>query len=176
MRADARPPCGAMAKRRDTLAAASAGADRWMGACLGLSGALLLAGLWLPALTVSAFFHSEQYSLAGAVFGFAAAGDWFLFGLTFLFTVLLPLAKVAACLALWFAAPRGAGARLADGLAALSRWSMVDVFIVALVVLVVDGQLLTSADIHAGIVVFTAGVLLSGWAARRVARLAAAAR
>lgn len=161
-----------------TLAAASRGSDRWLGLWLGLSAALLLAGLFLPAVTLSRFFFSEQYSLAGAVFGFAAAGDWFLFVVTFAFSIVFPVGKVATCLALWFAVPPGASwaARLADALAALSKWSMLDVFIVALVVLVVDGRVLSSADVHAGVVVFTAGVLLSAWAARRVGAAAAAAR
>ena len=167
-----------MADRRATLSAAAGGADRWVGAWLGLSGVLLLAGLFLPAVTLSRFFFSEQYSLAGAVFGFAAAGNWFLFLVTFLFSIVFPLGKVATCLALWFVvppAPRGWGARLSAWLAALSQWSMVDVFIVALVVLVVDGQLLSAADVHVGVVAFTAGVLLSTWAARRIGRLAAGA-
>ena len=38
---------------------------------------------------------------------------------------------------------------------------MVDVFAIALVVLVMNGRLLTSADIDAGVGMFAAGVLLS---------------
>ena len=96
-------------------------------------------------------------------------GQWFLFLVTFLFTVAFPLAKIAVCLALW-AGPGGGGAavKLAEWLSALSRWSMVDVFIVALVVLAVDGRVFGAADVHAGVIVFAAGVLLSTWAARRV--------
>lgn len=159
---------------RAAFAALRARADRWIGAWLVLSGVLLAAGLFLPAVTVGGFFLAESYSLAEAVFGFAARGQWLLFALTFLFSMAFPLGKVALCLALRIAAPAG-GARLAGWLAALSRWSMVDVFIVALVVLVVDGQLLTTADVHSGVAAFAAGALLSGWAARRTVALAAAA-
>jgi len=35
----------------------------------------------------------------------------------------------------------------------------------------VDGRLLSSADIHAGVVAFTAAVLLSTYAARRIGAL-----
>lgn len=163
-----------MGTPRAALAALRARADRWIGAWLVLSGILLAAGLFLPAVTIGGFFLAESYSLAEAVFGFAARGQWLLFALTFLFSMAFPLGKVALCLALRFAAPAG-GARLAGWLAALSRWSMVDVFIVALVVLVVDGQLLTTADVHSGVAAFAAGALLSGWAARRTVALAAAA-
>lgn len=166
--------------KRHARVALGAAADRWIGAILALSGVLLAAGLLLPALTLSRFFFTQELSLAAAVFAFARGGDWFLFAATFVFTIAFPLGKVAVCLALWYGVPaRGGGAwaaRLAGWLSALSRWSMVDVFILALVVLVVDGQLLTSADLHAGVVVFAAGVLLSTWAARRTAALAPARR
>lgn len=159
-----------MAERAARRGERRRGAHLRLGALLALSGALLAAGLFLPAITLGPVFFAERVSLAGAVFGFAAAGQWFLFLITFAFTVAFPLAKVAVCLALWATPRRPGGAaavRLAGWLAALSRWSMVDVFIVALVVLAVDGRVFGAADIHAGVIVFSAGVLLSTWAARR---------
>ena len=159
-----------MAERAVKRGARRRGAHLRLGALLALSGALLAAGLFLPAITLGPVFFAERMSLAGAVFGFAAAGQWFLFLITFAFTIAFPLAKVAVCLALWATAPRRPGAaavRLAGWLAALSRWSMVDVFIVALVVLAVDGRVFGAADVHAGVIVFAAGVLLSTWTARR---------
>jgi paraquat-inducible protein A len=158
-----------------TLAARSAGADRLVGVWLVLAAGLLGAGLFLPAVTVRRFFLAKQYSLAGGVFAFLEGGDWFLFAVTFAFTILFPVAKVAVCLALWFVV-RGASpqaARLAQLLAALSKWSMLDVFIIALVVLVVDGRLLSSADVHAGVIAFTGAVLLSTYAVRRITVLLA---
>ena len=49
---------------------------------------------------------------------------------------------------------------------------MLDVFIIALVVLVADGRLLTGADIRVGAIVFSASVLVSTWAVRRLSLLA----
>ena len=166
-----------MGHRGATLAARSRGPDRLTGVWLALSALLLGAGLFLPAVTFGRLFFSEEHSLAGAVFGFAASGNWFLFLLTFTFSIAFPLGKVAACLALWFAVPPGArwAPRLAEWLGTLSRWSMADVFVIALVVLAVDGRILDSADIHVGVPAFAAGVLLSAWAARRVGVMAAAA-
>ena len=165
-----------MAERATERGERRRGAHLRLGALLALSGALLAAGLFLPAITLGPVFFAERVSLAGAVFGFAAAGQWFLFLITFAFTVAFPLAKVAVCLALWATPRRPGGAaaavRLAGWLAALSRWSMVDVFIVALVVLAVDGRVFGAADIHAGVIVFSAGVLLSTWAARRTVAMA----
>lgn len=159
------------AGKRDSLAAAAGGgANRLLGPALALSAALLAAGMLLPAITVRRLFMANEFSLAEAVFSFLEAGDWFLFLITFVFTMAFPIGKVAVCAGLWFLAPRGSGraARLAHWLASLSKWSMLDVFVIALMVLVVDGRLLDSADVHAGVIAFTAGVLLSAWAARRI--------
>ncbi|MDP7486631.1 MAG: paraquat-inducible protein A, partial [Alphaproteobacteria bacterium] len=154
----------------ETLASSSTGADRWMGVWLGLSALLVCAGLFLPAVTVRRLFLSEEYSLAEGVYSFLVAGDWFLFLVTFAFTIVFPISKVGVCLALWFLSPRGSqrSVKFAGTLASLSKWSMLDVFVIALMVLVVDGRLLDSADIHVGVVAFTGGVLLSAWGARRI--------
>ena len=65
-----------------------------------------------------------------------------------------------------------AARRLLAWLSVVSKWSMLDVFIIAVTVLVVDGQLLTSADIHAGIIFFAAAVLLSTFSVRQLSALA----
>ncbi len=153
-----------------TLATLSRGADRLVGVWLVLAAGLLAAGLFLPAVSVERFFLTKEYSLAEGVFGFLASGDWFLFMVTFAFSILFPIGKIVACLALWFFVRRDhpLTARLSGWLAALSKWSMLDVFIIALVVLLLNGRLLSSADVHSGVIAFTAAVLLSTYAARRI--------
>ena len=153
-----------------TLAAQSRGADRLVGIWLMLAAGLLAAGLFLPAVSVHRFFLTKEYSLAEDVFGFLASGDWFLFLVTFVFSILFPVGKIAVCLTLWFFVRRDhpVTARLSGWLSALSKWSMLDVFIIALVVLLLNGQLLSSADVHSGVIAFTAAVLLSTYAARRI--------
>lgn len=162
------------AKRNTTLAASARGSDRLVGFWLLAAAVLLGAGLFLPAVTLRQFYVFEkQYSLAEGVFSFAEAGDWFLFVVVFAFSILFPIAKILVCLALWFVVPSDAPitGKLSGWLATVSKWSMLDVFIIALMVLLVDGHLLSSADIHAGVVAFTAAVLLSTYAARRIGAL-----
>lgn len=158
-----------------TLAALSRGADRLVGAWLVLAGVLLCGGLFLPAVSVQRFFLTREYSLAEGVFGFLASGDWFLFLVTFVFSILFPVGKIGVCLALWFFVRRDhpLTARLSGWLTALSKWSMLDVFVIALVVLLLNGRLLSSADVHSGVIAFTAAVLLSTYAARRINVLSA---
>ena len=162
------------AKPKTTLAASTRGSDRLVGFWLLAAAVLLGAGLFLPAVTLRQFYVFEkQHSLAEGVFAFAEAGDWFLFVVVFAFSILFPIAKILVCLALWFVVPSAATitGKLSGWLATVSKWSMLDVFIIALMVLLVDGRLLSSADIHAGVITFTAAVLLSTYAARRIGAL-----
>lgn len=156
------------------LAKRATGLDRAAGPALLVSLALLVAGLLLPAITIRSFGFARDYSLLDSVLGFLDQGDWFLFAVVALFSIAFPLGKIATGLTFWYLldGAHPAAPRLLDGLSALSKYSMLDVFIVALVVLVADGRLLTSADIGIGTIVFSLAVLLSTWAIWRLAGLA----
>lgn len=151
------------------------GLDRWLGLVLVAALVLLVLGLFLPAIEISSFFFlSREFSLFEGVFSFLEAGDYFLFAVTFAFSILFPAFKVVTGLVLWHAGDiTGSSARsLLNGLAVASKWSMLDVFIIALVVLVADGRLLSGADIRIGVIIFSASVLVSTWAVRRLSLLA----
>lgn len=150
--------------------------DRVQGAILLGALALLAAGLFLPAITVRKLVFSEQYSLLGGVIAFFEAGDYFLFAVTLIFTVLFPVSKVLLGLALWLngGASTPGARRLLEALALVSKYSMLDVFIIALTVLVLNGQLLTSAEVHSGVIAFAGAVVLSTWGIRRLGTRTAA--
>ena len=156
------------------LAKRATGADRVAGPILLVSLALLVAGLLLPAITIRSFGFSHDYSLLDSVFAFLGEGDWFLFAVVALFSIVFPLVKIVTGLACWYAVDAGGltARRMLDGLGALSKYSMLDVFVIALVVLVADGRLLSSADIGVGAMLFSLAILLSSWAIWRLARLA----
>ena len=159
---------GALRERAD-------GFDRWLGFVLLAALVLLGFGLFLPAIRISSFiFISRELSLFSSVISFLEAGDFFLFVVTLVFTVLFPIFKIVTGLVLWHASDiSGTPARsLLNGLAVASKWSMLDVFMIALVVLVIDGRLLTGANIEAGAIVFAVSVLTSTWAVRRLSLLA----
>ncbi len=157
------------------LRARAAGLDQWLGVVLLATLVLLAFGLFLPAIKISSFFFvSRELSLFDSVFSFLDAGNFFIFLVTLVFTILFPAFKIVTGLVLWHADDiSGTPARaLLTGLAAVSKWSMLDVFMIALVVLVIDGRLLTGADIEAGAIVFSISVLTSTWAVRRLSVLA----
>lgn len=151
--------------------------DRLIGVALIAALALLVAGLILPALEIGGFWFGERYSIAQAILMLAQNGAYVMFAVLALFSVIFPTAKILICLYIWYAVAPASdrAARLLRLLAAVSKWSMLDVFIVALTVLVIDGKVLTSADIHIGILLFAGGVLLSNLAAWRLAHMAPSA-
>lgn len=159
--------------RAGSPATTAMGRDRVIGPMLILSLVLLTAGLALPALSVGTFLFRKDYSILQAVWAFWKAGNYFLFVIVGLFSAVLPALKTLLCAYVWYAVPRGnaRAAKLVGVLAALSKWSMLDVFIIAITVLVMEGSLLTSADIHIGLVAFAAAVLLSTIGLKRMAAL-----
>ena len=127
----------------------------------------------MPAVSVTSFvLFGATYSIIDGVFGFWADGRYGLFALVFPFSVVLPLGKVLIGLWAWLAAAPGGTLpeRMLRAAAWASRWSMLDVFIVALLVVALEGSLLTTADIHAGLVLFAAGVVVSTIATHRLVR------
>ena len=149
--------------------------DLVSGVLLLAAGPMLVAGLLMPTISVSRLvFFEQQYSLMQAVMAYLAEGQFALFVLVLVFSVLIPASKVVVGLWAWVVG--GNKPKLAKSmlrvLAAISRWSMLDVFIVALTVLVVDGRILDTADVHVGIVLFAMAAIASTIATHRLNRLA----
>ncbi len=135
------------------------------GALLALSALLLAPGLLLPAITVERLWFEIDYSILGAVAALAGDGDWFLALVIGAFSVAFPIAKLAFAGWTWISGRTGG--RMVAAMGAVSKYSMLDVFIVALTVMILDGRLLTSASAGPGIFCFAASVLLSTWALAR---------
>jgi paraquat-inducible protein A len=134
---------------------------------------MLVAGLTMPAISVSRLvFFEQQYSLMQAILAYWSQGQWALFVLVLVFSVLIPASKVLIGLWAWVAGQNRPQLvrRMLRVLAAISKWSMLDVFIVALTVLVVDGRILDSADVHVGIILFAAAAIASTLATQRLNR------
>ncbi len=125
----------------------------------------------MPAVSITRFsLFGETYSILDGVLAFWSEGRYGLFVLIFGFSVVLPVAKTAVALWAWHrpAAADSALGKALGLLAALSKWSMLDVLIVAVLVLALEGSLFTTADIHAGLVLFAAAVLTSSLALHRM--------
>lgn len=125
---------------------------------------LMIGGVTLPAISVSSFWvFSETYSILGGIVAMAERGDVLLAGFVFTVSVVFPIGKIVLGLVALkrMHRPNAKLARVLGRLSALSRWSMADVLVLALLVIILNGQVLTTADVHSGIALFALGVIAS---------------
>ena len=158
-----------------SLLAQARGGDRLLGWGLLVAAFLLIMGWLLPMMTLSRFvFLSQEVSLIQAIWELAAGGEYFLFILLAGFSVLFPALKILFGLLLWYgAAESGRKAQWLRWLDFLGRWSMLDVFVVALIVVAVKVSLIDDVELHGGLYAFTAAILLSMLCLKRMESLAA---
>ena len=141
-----------------------------------LAVTLLLLGIGLvaPIVTLHQFVLLENtFSLLGGALESLQSGEWLLFAVILGFSVLLPLLKIVL---LWrlLDHDEGDGARLRRHLQRVhryGRWSMLDVFVVAVLVAAVKLGAIASVEIRYGLFAFGGAVLLTLYATSRVVAL-----
>jgi paraquat-inducible protein A len=119
-------------------------------------------GLTLPVVYLRRGFSRDTYSVLTGIVDLAGGGNILLALIVFAFSVVFPIAKLATLLVILFL-------RLADerrakvlrGLTLLGRWSMLDVFVIAILVGSVQLGLLSEGQPRPGLLVFGAAILLS---------------
>ncbi|MBK1697171.1 paraquat-inducible protein A [Rhodovibrio salinarum] len=163
----------------ETLAGRARGLDRLVGPALAGALGLLIAGWTWPMMTVSRFVWLEdEVSLLNATRALYGQGDWLLFGVLAVFAFAFPLVKLVAALWIFLIVDARGHAlpRALDALDLLGRWSMLDVFVAALLVVAVQASLVSDVTLHAGLYLFTSAVVLSITATQRLRALARQAR
>jgi paraquat-inducible protein A len=141
------------------------GGDALVLALLYLAAAAATAtGLVLPALHVEQFwFFTRDISILSGIRDLIKGGQPVLGGLILFLSVIVPLTKaVMGLLISLFVRTSGPVLSAMLGIfSLLGKWSLADVFILAIGVIVLDGQLLTAANLGPGIYAFGFGALLS---------------
>ena len=140
-----------------------------------LAGAALcfLAGVFFPFFHVTKFwlFH-DAISVVGGIATLFQEGEYFLFVVLTLFTLVFPVMKLGLLGAIWRRRRRGDEAlqRLHARVEQLGKWSMLDVFVVAILVVAMKSAGVADLQIGVGLYLFTASVvatqLVSGLVAR----------
>jgi paraquat-inducible protein A len=121
----------------------------------------------LPVMTTSSFLGSKDDTILSGVIYFWVSGAYGLAAIIFIASFLLPLFKIAALLMLVIAAQRRSNwcrpqrARLYHLIEAIGRWSMLDVFVVALLAGLVRIQGFAEITPGVGIAAFAAVVVLT---------------
>ena len=136
---------------------------------------LFLAGLFRPFTVVTKLWIFEhEVSVYQGLMTLMKEHEYFLFTILFVFTVIFPFVKINALLALWLM--RGLGrqrvTRLYGFVANLGKWSMLDVFVVAILVLLLRSGSVAAIKIADGLFLFCASVMLTQIASQWTGRIA----
>jgi paraquat-inducible protein A len=131
---------------------------------LVLAFALYLAGLFRPFTEVTKLwiFDSEVSVINGLV-SLWEANEYFLFMILGVFTVAFPAVKMLALLAIWLvpALTRDSAQGMFRFVSHLGKWSMLDVFVVAILVILMRSGGIAQIEIRDGVMLFTVSVLLT---------------
>lgn len=123
----------------------------------------LAFGLTLPVMKVEkAYFWQDDYTLVTGAKGLWEKGEHFLAAVLLLFSGVFPVIKVLLLGVLLVvpvrARPR---ARIIEFTDAVGRWSMLDVFVVAMFIVLARSKFIATAEPAPGLYVFCAAVVLS---------------
>ena len=163
-----RPVPGALASR-------AAGWDRLMTFGLFLAAGLLGLGLVLPVLETSRFFlFSDQVSLVHVVQELWVESQFFLSIVIAAWSIVFPMLKLLAATYLWrhTSITSVHFPRVLALIDFLGRWSLGDVFVVALVIVVIKSSGVVNATMGVGLYPFTASIVLTALLVARLKQLA----
>jgi paraquat-inducible protein A len=139
----------------------------------------LAAGLVAPIITLKKFVLLENtFSVLGGVIQLLQEGQLFLFLVIAGFSIVLPLLKIGVLYRLLSVSPGRAGAldSYLHWMHLYGKWSMLDVFVVALLVVAVKLGVVASVEMRAGLYAFAAAVILTMYITARVVSLSDALR
>jgi len=137
----------------------------WCAAC-----GLLASGAVLPMFSFHKFYiFDDTFSLISGVLFLFDEREYFLFVLLAGFSLAVPAYKLFTALFVVFDglyAERRL--RLVQRLALLDKWSMADVFVIAVIAATVKLGNLVRIEVHAGLYIFAGGVVASLWLVHRL--------
>ena len=126
-----------------------------------LSVFLLIVGLTLPILTVRKLWNSNTYSIITGIQNLWDEKYYVLAVIIFIFSVIFPIAKLFALFAVWFVRLEDQQRKkLIDCMEIFGKWSMLDVFVSAIIIVWVKLGVLASAQAESGIYFFATSILL----------------
>ena len=126
--------------------------------------ATLVLGVTQPAIQLTKLYlWTDQHSILSAIYALYLDNEYFLAGLIFLFSVVIPSLKLIYLLVVsTLATPHPSmRERAVDRLESLGKWSMMDVLVLALMVFYINASAIADATALPGIYLYTASVFLT---------------
>ncbi|HSI07117.1 MAG TPA: paraquat-inducible protein A [Rariglobus sp.] len=129
---------------------------------LGLSLACNVAALMLPFMNLRIAFKTEPYSLLSSATMMWHKGLYVLAALVIAFSVVFPFAKLATLICVASGTTLGPVRQsILRFVERLGKWSMLDVFLVCLILTLTSGQLMVGSEPLIGMPLFVVAILLS---------------
>ena len=126
------------------------------------SAILLTIGLSQPLLYTEKMFWRNIYSVWGGILNLWDQHEQALAVLIFFFSIIFPIVKLLALAIIWFARLSERGReRLLHWLGVLGKWSMLDVFIVAILIVLIKLGPLASVEARSGVYFFAGAIIAS---------------
>jgi paraquat-inducible protein A len=126
------------------------------------SAVLLFVGLNLPVLTVRKLWEKNTFSIISGVINLWNEKYYVLSFIIFFFSVVFPIAKLMTLFVIWFVKLKDHQRKwLLHGLSFLGKWSMLDVFVTAILIVSIKLGALASAKAEIGIYFFGISILLA---------------
>ena len=146
----------------------------WVPLALASSLGLLVAGLSLPILeTQQLIFWKQTYSVWTGILDLWKLGEQGLAVVVTCFSILFPFAKLGVLTYVWFVQLHSERrARLLHWLGVLGKWSMLDVFVVAILVVLVKVGSLAKVEPRISVYLFGSAIVASMVTTMSVDRLA----
>jgi paraquat-inducible protein A len=139
--------------------------------------ALFGLGIFLPFFHVTKFWvFSDAISVVSGIFTLFQSHEYFLFGILTLFTLIFPCVKLGLLAIVWTERRHDLARvrRLHDWVEHLGKWSMLDVFVVAILIVAMKSADVADLHIGIGLYLFTFSVittqLTSSWISRLLQR------
>lgn len=140
-----------------------------------IAAALLLfgTGVFFPFFKVTKFWvFNDAISVVGGIFTLWREGEYFLFTILTLFTLVFPCAKLGLLAVIWLEREHDLARvrRLHGWVESLGKWSMLDVFVVAILIVAMKSAAVAEIRIGFGLYLFTFSVIATQFASAWVAK------
>ncbi len=131
-------------------------------ALIFLSACLLVAGIFMPVLTVKQVFMTNTFSVLSGIQNLWLEHNIILALIIFFFSIVFPTAKLVILFWIWaFPLADERRKQTIYWLKVLGKWSMLDVFVVAVTIVAVKFGLMATAEPRVGIYVFSLAIIFS---------------
>jgi paraquat-inducible protein A len=138
---------------------------------------LFALGIFFPFFTVTKLwvFH-DAVSVAGGLVTLYQKHEYFLFVVLTLFTIIFPTVKLSLLSVIWLEREHDLARlrRLHHRVERLGKWSMLDVFVVAILIVTMKSAAIGEIRISLGLYLFTFSVLFTQFATIWIERLLSA--